>query len=261
MRPIPKPSWAAYISIIPDIIASIRMHASGASPTLQSIPQLNTSMMKQEPLSRLIRDMQESDFQRWGFVIYRCAYDNQSQWESYLEFLKAAVRDELQYRELETLLWPLLEWTIVEDEENLDGASKHQVRKKFSQWTTERNTRRDGAGADEPFVEERPRFKYCIYVDQKCLDTVDQYEAWVGAGAGGALKHVVCAILDKDCSLHGRGRRGFPAIEGCVRQDTGWMYMGVDFIPCVYNRLSCEDLAEDYERPPEVWPSGDAMPL
>ncbi|KAM5371732.1 hypothetical protein ACJZ2D_007797 [Fusarium nematophilum] len=262
MRPLPKPTWLPkYAGIIPNIIASIRAHSAGVAPTLESIPQLNTSMMMSEPLSSLIRDMQETEFRSWGFVIYRCAYATESQWASYLEFFKAAVRDELEFLELSTLLWPLLEWTIIEDRETLDGASKHQVRRKFSEWTTERCTERDGAGADEAFMERRPRFQFCIYIDQKCLDTVDQYRAWVEAGAEGVRKRVICVVLDKDCKSRGRGRGGFPPIEGCVKQDTGWMYVAVDCIPDVYDRLSFEALADDYKRPPKVWPRGDPMPL
>jgi hypothetical protein len=72
-------------------------------------------MLKDEPLSCIIQHMQEDGFRNWGFVVYRCAYANDSQWESYLEFLKEAVREDLEFFELETLLWKHLKWTIIED--------------------------------------------------------------------------------------------------------------------------------------------------
>ncbi|KAJ4249433.1 hypothetical protein NW762_012288 [Fusarium torreyae] len=259
MRPLPPPPWLLnYAGIIPSIITSIRQLPAGVTPTLESIPQLNTSMMESEPLSQLIRDMQESDFKLWGFVIFRSVYtdESQPQWKSYIEFFKAAVEDNLKFYELSTLLMPHLEWTIIEDREILNNASKQEVRERFSQWTAERSVERDGPGAEEPFIEKRPRFQYCIYVDQKCLDTFDKYKAWAESGAEGIKQHVVCVILDKDCKPTGRGRRGFPRIENCTRHDTGWMYTSVDCVSEVYNRLSFEDLAEhDYRRPPEVWPS------
>ncbi|KAH7166405.1 hypothetical protein EDB81DRAFT_918820 [Dactylonectria macrodidyma] len=255
MRPLPLPQWMRqYYSTTPSIISSIREHPAGVEPTLESIPQLNFSMTKREPLSSIIRDMQEIGFQKWGFVIYRCAYADNAQWESYLEFFKASVKQELEALELSSLLWKYLEWTIVEDRQSLDGASKQRVRDEFTHWAIDR-------ARIEPDIAETPRFRYCIYIDQKCLDTVDQYETWVATGAEGKLKNVVCAVLDKDCGLSGRGRRGFPSVEGCVRSDTGWMYMTIKCVPDVYNRLSYQALAEaDYERPPAVWPLADPMP-
>ncbi|KAF4962297.1 hypothetical protein FSARC_9615 [Fusarium sarcochroum] len=264
MRPIPPPPWLMnYAGKIPSIVTSIRQHPEGVAPTLESIPQLNTSMMKCEPLSSMIRDMQETGFKRWGFVIFRSAYTDESQWKSYIEFFKAAVEDDLKFYEISTLLMPHLEWTIIEDHETLNNASKQEVRERFSQWTAERSVERDGPGAEEPFVEKRPRFQYCIYVDQKCLDTFDQYKAWAESGAEGIMKEVVCVILDKNCKKSGRGSRGFPRVEGCKKEYTGWMYTSVDSISDVYNRLSFEDLADhDYRRPPEVWPSIEfVMPI
>ncbi|KAL6365616.1 hypothetical protein LRP88_01616 [Fusarium phalaenopsidis] len=263
MRPIPRPAWmASYLGIIPALISSIRQHPAGVEPTLDSIPQVNGPMLKNQPLSTIIRNMQEDGFRTWGFVVYRCACASDSQWASYLEFLKEAVREYLQFVELETLLWKHLEWTIIEDPPDLDGASKQHVREKFSDWAAARSVERDGPGADDPWLRNRPRFKYCIYVDQRCLDTVDQHETWVEQGAPGPLKNVVCVIIDRTAKPKGRGRNGYPSVEGCVKMDTGWMYTSLGAIPDVYNRLSFEELSEhDYPRPPQVFPLGDPMPF
>ncbi|KAJ3464728.1 hypothetical protein MRS44_009514 [Fusarium solani] len=263
MRPIPRPAWMTnYLVTIPAVISSIRQHPPGVDPTLDSIPQLNWAMLKDEPLSCIIQHMQEDGFRNWGFVVYRCAYANDSQWESYLEFLKEAVREDLEFFELETLLWKHLKWTIIEDPEDLDSASKQHVQERFSDWAAARSVERDGPGADDPWLRKRPRFKYCIYVDQRCLDTVDQYQAWVEQGAIGIPKTVVCAILDRTSKPSGRGRDGYPSVEGCTKMDTGWMYTDVSVLSGVYDRLSVEELSKrDYERPPEVWPMGDPMPF
>ncbi|KAH8666109.1 hypothetical protein BGZ61DRAFT_558943 [Ilyonectria robusta] len=245
MRPVPRPSWQVnYPRIIPD-----------------SIPQVNQAMLKGQPLSAAIQDMQETGFQHWGFVIYRCAYANNAQWESYLEFLKATMQDELEFDGLYTLLWKYLDWTVIEDPDKLDGASKQDIRERFSEWSAGRSVERDGSGVDAPTVEDAPRFHYCIYIDQKCLDTVDEYQSWAEAGGKDRLKVVVCAILDKDCKPKGRGRGGFPSVEGCTREDTGWMYTDVASITSIYNRLSYQELADnDYSRPPAIWPTIDVMP-
>ncbi|KAI8717155.1 hypothetical protein NCS52_00790300 [Fusarium sp. LHS14.1] len=244
MRPIPRPAWMAnYLTTIPSVISSIRQHPAGVEPTLQSIPQLNWAMLGDEPLSSIIQHLQDDGFQSWGFVVYRCAYANETQWASYLEFLKEAVREDLETKDL-------------------DGASKQHVRERFSDWAAARSVERDGPGADDPWLRKRPRLKYCIYVDQRCLDTVDRYQTWVEQGAIGIPKTVVCAILDRTSKPSGRGRRGYPSVEGCTKMDTGWMYTDVSVLSGVYDRLSVEELSErDYERPPKVWPMGDLMPF
>ncbi|KAF5977521.1 hypothetical protein FCOIX_6440 [Fusarium coicis] len=94
----------------------------------------------------------------------------------------------------------------MEDCETLDNASKDQVCDQFSQWASERSVERDGAGAEDPLAVLLPRYRYCIYVDQKCLDTVDQYAAWVEAGAEGHERVVACVVLDGKCEPGGRGR-------------------------------------------------------
>ncbi|KAM0433469.1 hypothetical protein ACHAPT_004349 [Fusarium lateritium] len=261
MRLIPRPAWMVNYMNIPSIISSIRQHPPGAEPTLESIPQLNWSM-GEEPLSSIIENLQGDEFKSWGFVVYRCVYANYSQWASYLEFLKEAVREDLEFFELETLLWKYLEWTIIEDPSDLDGASKQHVRERFSNWAAARSVERDGPGADDPSLRKRPRFKYCVYVDQLCLDTVDQYKAWAEQGAPGPHKKVICAIIDRTAKPSGRGPKGYPSVEGYTRMDTGWMYTDVSVLSGVYDRLSFEKLSEhDYRRPPEVWPMGDPMPL
>ncbi|RBR15101.1 uncharacterized protein FIESC28_07417 [Fusarium coffeatum] len=100
-----------------------------------------------------------------------------SQWENYIEFLKTSVEMDLESLELSTLLMPHIEWAIIEDRDTLDNASKQQVREKFSEWTSQRSVERDGPRVEEAFQYGIPRFRYCIYVDQKCLDTVNQYKA------------------------------------------------------------------------------------
>ncbi|RGP77399.1 hypothetical protein FLONG3_4491 [Fusarium longipes] len=266
MRPLPQPSYMppAYLGKVPSIITSIRQLPTGVAPTLESIPQFNYVKSYGEPLSTLIKDMQATDFRRWGFVVFRTVYTEESQplWESYIEFLKASVEDSLEFKELSTLLKPLLEWTIIEDRETLDNASKQKVRERFSEWASQCSIERDGPGAEEALRQEFPRFRYCIYIDQKCLDTVAQYEAWAEAGAQGVGPEVVCVLLDKKWNPRGQGRGSYPRIEGCRKSYTGWQYTGVGSLAHIYDKLSKQNLAGyDYKRPPGMFPGNELMPL
>ncbi|XEU96394.1 hypothetical protein FSHL1_001679 [Fusarium sambucinum] len=252
----------AYYGKIPRIITSIRELPSGVAPTLDNIPEINHTMIKTEPLSSLIWDMQATDFKRWGFVIFRTVYTEESQplWESYIEFLKASVEEDLEFKELSTLLNPLLEWVIIEDQETLNNASKQHVRERFSEWTSQHSVKRDGPGVEDAFRQQFPRFRYCVYVDQKCLDTVAQYEAWAKAGAEDGDKQVVCVVLDKNCHQKGEVKGRFPRIEGCSREYTGWQYTSVHCLAHLYDKLSKQELSGyDYTRPPMVFPADGPM--
>ncbi|KAG8666334.1 hypothetical protein FPOAC2_11442 [Fusarium poae] len=267
MRPLPPPSWMprGYYGKIPRIITSIRELPSGVAPTLDNIPEINHTMIGTEPLSSLIWGMQETDFKRWGFVIFRTVYTEESQplWESYIEFLKVSVEEYLESKELSTLLNPLLEWVIIEDQQTLNNAPKQHVRERFSAWVSQHFVERDGPEVPDAFRRQQfPRFRYCIYVDQKCLDTVAQYEAWAKAGAEGVGKQVVCVVLDKNCHRKGEGKGRFPRIEGCSREYTGWQYISVHCLAGLYDKLSKQELSGyDYTRPPMVFPSDGPMPI
>lgn len=106
MRPLPQPPWMRnYRRKVPSIIASIRNLPEGETPTLESIPQIDESLKATEPFSpfsSLIRDMQETEFERWGVVIFHsvCTEKSQTRWESSIEFFKATVEDTLNHLEL-----------------------------------------------------------------------------------------------------------------------------------------------------------------
>lgn len=65
---------------------------------------------------------------KWGFVIVRGVYDNDDEWQTFLNLYKAAVADELHDYKLEDQLGQQLKWTVIEDPAILDGASKAAVR-------------------------------------------------------------------------------------------------------------------------------------
>ncbi|GJC89688.1 hypothetical protein ColLi_12526 [Colletotrichum liriopes] len=59
----------------------------------------------------------------------------------------------------------------------LDGASKADVRKHFRSRCATRSEERDGPGATDSKTKRLLRFRHCIYVDSKCLDTVAELPA------------------------------------------------------------------------------------
>ncbi|KAK5993962.1 hypothetical protein PT974_07400 [Cladobotryum mycophilum] len=238
-------------------------------PTLESITQMTTGfMLKKEPYGSMIRTMQETGFRTWGFVIYRGTYSDDALWQRYMDEMKEQIRNELDRYGREELLMQYLSFTVIEDP-SLEGASKDDIRKRFADWVAENNF-------DHPYLRGHPfpglsrnpipRFTHCLYVDQKCLDTLPIYEAWRDTGRAGIDLFVTSVIIDLDCKAGGRGRGGFPEVDGCTKSYPGWMYMCVDCIPEIYNTLSFEGLMDGYKsyaRPPLIYPGhghGASMP-
>ena len=63
-----------------------------------------------------------------GFVVYRCTYDSDSDWEKLVTYLTTSVRSRLEEEELGDVA-DRLDWNVQQDPASLDGASFGTVRK------------------------------------------------------------------------------------------------------------------------------------
>lgn len=70
---------------------------------------------------------------KWGFIIYRCDYRDDSVWAHFMERWSQRVNESLIHTN-ERQLIKNLEWTVREDP-SLDKATKEHVRKLFTAWT------------------------------------------------------------------------------------------------------------------------------
>lgn len=128
-------------------------------------------------LPSTIRSIQNTGFRKWGFRIYRCTYGDDDAWNRYVGNLEDEFRRSLVVTGSDYMLPPYHEWTIVEDRDALDGASKADVRSRFRQWSEERSVERDGPGADHHLIGNIglvARFEACIMVDKECLDSMEK---------------------------------------------------------------------------------------
>lgn len=180
--------------------------------------------------------------------------------------MKQERRKELRQEGRLDLLWQYLKFTIIEDPE-LEGASPHAVRQHFKQWVGERSVERDVPYADSPHIKDLPRFQYCLAADQKSLETMAAYDFWLAAGGilmdkvnPGISSFIVCTLIDLNVGRNGRGATGYPAVKGCTRAYTGWMFMSLNSIVYIYESRCNNGLVECgwdevYLRPPLVYPS------
>ena len=103
-------------------------------------------------------------YPKWGFVIYRGTYADDSLWLKALALLKSNAYELLRSFDIdvklnhpdnstpgcEELLGPDLQWTVIEDRATLDGATKDAVRARFREWAAARSVER------EPMVTGTP---------------------------------------------------------------------------------------------------------
>jgi len=62
---------------------------------------------------------------KFGFMVYRCTYDNEENWNRFMEFLNAQAKGTLVEEEAEDL-FDRLDWNLQEDQ-SLDGATMKEV--------------------------------------------------------------------------------------------------------------------------------------
>lgn len=240
-------------------------------PTLEQYAQIDSFNIRDHKLGHLIQGMQQTGYQKWGFVIYRCTYTDDEAWSRYVQYVKDKIIAFLDHIGQQFLLEKYLEVQVFEDRDQLDGASKAQVRALLADWAEQnRQTEQGGPGTATQFAKMLPRFNYGIYVDQACLDTLIAREIFDREYEQGQHQtemppFVICAVIDTDCEPEGEGNDGYESVEGCTRYFPGWMYCVVDFLTTLYNRLHFEELTQgygSYERPPAVPKSrGQRMPL
>ena len=65
---------------------------------------------------------------KWGFVTYRCTYDDDEAWREFMIFLKARVKFTVE-GEGAGDIYDRIDWIVIENKETLDGADQKEVKK------------------------------------------------------------------------------------------------------------------------------------
>ncbi|KAL0933647.1 uncharacterized protein CTRU02_210446 [Colletotrichum truncatum] len=237
-----------------------------SAQVLSDLPQLLRDY-KNDRFKHLAFSMVKTGFHKWGFVVYRCTYDDDDLWNRYLAQLKDNCRYHLEKYRVDKLLEQYLDWVVVENRDTLDNASRPTIRQHFQKWVS---SQRAVAWEDEhPGISDLPRFKYCLYVDKKCLDTLEPSQRDVHPRFREAGTPLVVAIIDRQWTPNRRGKDnpmdegGFPPIDGSDRRYVGWRWQNSIYLSMLYSGLWWCDLDDEisYKRPPAINPVGrESMP-
>ena len=142
---------------------------SGMFAPSRRTPKLSTNLNTADHIERYL---QADGHNLWGFVIYRCTYDSDDEWNEFMDRLRYRIRKILEfYNGLD--LMKSLGLTVIEDREKLDDVEASVVREHFKTWAESAPQREQGsAQASETQVWGSQRYLYCIQVDAEVLESV-----------------------------------------------------------------------------------------
>lgn len=201
-------------------------------------------------LGTIIDNSVATGFNKWGFVILRGVYDNDGEWQTFINLFKAEVADELYYYNVEDQLGQQLEWTVIEDPVILTGASKSAVRGRFLTWVEEQ--KRDGEIADRPWAARLPRYTFCLYVDEVCMKSIGARQCggtsigfrWcLDASApvviiNGLHQHYTPGQKDEEDDSEEEDDDEWSAdVDSLINYDVGWAYIDCIGYACLYSHL------------------------
>ncbi|KAF7190961.1 hypothetical protein HII31_08120 [Pseudocercospora fuligena] len=208
----------------------------------------------------ILRELHKHHDGKFGYVIYRITYDNNEEWEHFMErlweFAAAALEFALRGHEVEDRF----EWDVRDDAAVLSGATKSEVRRLFMDWVDSVDGHRG-----------MPRYRHCIYADQEVVDAVLSGEPpWTENPDDVFHPRAFVKIVDSLHEDHLRqdaehetdseqrakmnaGDEGYPDLEGCKRRDVGWYKQSARFlVPRAYHLLMNDGWYQAYRRPPAI---------
>ncbi|KAH6706369.1 hypothetical protein BKA61DRAFT_138235 [Leptodontidium sp. MPI-SDFR-AT-0119] len=221
-------------------------------PWLQSRAQrfilsssMATNMSLPSPQRVLFDCLQDGKHDKWGWVIYRCTYDDDEGWNRFKRFIIQQSQANIVESDTPELA-DGLEWTFIEDRATLDGASKDQLRSRFKQWASE------ALKTEQPRVEDplstaygNPRYTYFIHVDESALKSMvyggpqppkmDGRRGYVNFVDAewkplSEIKSDLGIVDEAEDEVH-------EPIDGCTEENVGWMRIALHMVGAEFYEL------------------------
>jgi hypothetical protein len=164
-----------------------------------------------------------------GFVIYRCTYSSDTDWEACIRIIRRQFERILGICSATDLLGSN-PFTIFDDQSVFDEATTDSVRQHFDKWTTTAPTAEQGTTGPGPYGGT-PRYTLCLQIDERSLRSIVDDDAELFFDSKGYVKLIRRAWqpkseerLEEEAALQERSSvERFDALEGCTQHDVGWM--------------------------------------
>ena len=139
----------------------------------------------------------------------------------------------------------------------ISGATSHQVRDHFQSWVPknlEGRFRPDATDLEDDVdwihAASTPRYEYCLFVDDLCLESVDY------PGVNSPVVKLLHKNWESPFHLQERNYKApSPFHDGATEyeeEDVGWMYMPLQKYLHKYDLLGKGDWDDQYVRPPYI---------
>lgn len=195
------------------------------------------------------RYLQEDGHRIWGFVIYRCTYFSDADWDIVMSYLRSQIQRILQMDNGLDML-SSLRLTVFSDPSLYANASTSAIRAHFTQWAATAPAQEQGAGMSAGLSQ---RYRYCIMVDAEALNSVLREGSEPETLSDGFV-NLIWKDWEPEPPRPNRRETPEEPIEGCTRHDVGWMrvaYQDVG-VGMYYYLRDYNDRYREYRRPPEV---------
>ncbi|EXF82342.1 hypothetical protein CFIO01_01801 [Colletotrichum fioriniae PJ7] len=239
-----------------------------AARKIEELP-MHRAAWKRDVFERTCAYMRDLNYPTWGFVIYRCTYDDEDLWVRYLSQLKDFAHESLVEKRRAELLEQYLDFHVIEDRATLENASRQALRRHFKQWTSNQKIPAGDGFFWSKTGAELPRFRFFLYVDKQSLDTVVQFQNADNAYTGHPkfrllLPPMVITVVDGSWtpdtvqSYEPQNEDGYPEIDGSSKRYVGFKHYLACFATGLYEDLHGYGLVdyESYTRPPAIGPRG-----
>lgn len=227
----------------------------------------------------------ERRVKKWGWIIYRCTYEDDRAWDRFMQAFHDMAKKELEKANAHGLLKDM-ELTVRNDRALFDGASKDFVRNHFNAWVQSEDAFAEQPDVVKvqrwPDVERRTlagittRYTFPLHVDAESLKSVLDYcdagefdDRYLTRPGGPYVSLIDSDWVLPDKNNYNREDYGIepddnefdPAneyeeeFEGCKMHNVGWMRVYFPFlVPRHYFDFAESRNYDDlYARPPGMW--------
>ncbi|KAI7345703.1 hypothetical protein KC320_g8220 [Hortaea werneckii] len=148
-----------------DFIERIRNRARYVRNPSQRTPDRETAFNNADNVER---QLQEDGHTIWGWVIYRCTYEDDQEWEAFMDRLRYYNENTLRFHNALDMQ-SSLDYHVLEDRDRFNNIHPSAVLEHFTQWVANAPQQEQGEGAHPARSQ---RYNYCLHVDQEALQSV-----------------------------------------------------------------------------------------
>lgn len=148
-----------------DFIDRIRNRAQRVRNASQRTPDRETVFNNADNVER---QLHVDGHKIWGWVIYRCTYQNDKEWAEFMHRLRYHNEKTLRFDNALDMQ-SSLDYQVLEDRDQFDNAHPSAVLEHFTEWAATAPQQEQGEGAH---AARSQRYNYCLHIDQEALQSV-----------------------------------------------------------------------------------------